>query len=124
MAESTDHPVARGLLALLFIAAGIAHFRKPRFYERMMPTYLPRHRELVLWSGVAEIAGGLGLLIPRLRRTAGRGLVALLWAVFPANLEMLRQAYERGSSPGWRTALWLRLPLQGWLARWVRRAAR
>lgn len=124
MSEQTDHRLARGLLAALFIAAGMAHFKSPRFYERMMPPYLPRHRELVFWSGVAEVLGGVGLLIPRFRRAAGRGLVALLWAVFPANIEMLRQAYERGSSPGWRTALWLRLPLQGWLARQVRRVAR
>ncbi len=63
-------------------------------------------------SGVAEIAGGIGLLVPRFCRAAGLGLGLLLLAVFPANVEMLRQARARGVSPAAEVWLWLRLPLQ------------
>ncbi len=75
-------------LSLAFIAAGANHFVSPDFYLQMMPPYLPAHRELVVLSGVFEILGGLGVLIPRLRSYAGWGLVLLLLAVFPANLHM------------------------------------
>src|SRR5580692_9212259 len=80
--------VARTLLGLLFIAAGVNHFAHPGFYERIVPPPLPSPALLVVISGVAEIAGGLGVLIPATRKAAGIGLVALLIAVFPANVYM------------------------------------
>ena len=98
------------LLALVFIGAGILHFVAPSTYLRIMPPYLPAPLLLVHVSGAAEIAGGLGLLLPATRQVAGWGLVMLLVAVFPANVYML-QAHGAGLSvPMW--ALWLRLPLQ------------
>lgn len=109
----------RGLLSAGFIAAGVLHFLVPEPYRAIVPAYLPAHRALVLVSGAAEIAGGLGLAIPRTRRTAGRGLVLLLVLVFPANLDMALHA-ERHSVPEW--LLWARLPLQVVLIRWVHRA--
>jgi uncharacterized membrane protein len=80
--------IARYAAALLFVGAGVAHFVHPEFYARLVPPALPAPRLLVAVSGVAEIAGGVGLLVPKLRRPAGYGLIALLIAVFPANVYM------------------------------------
>ena len=94
-----------------FVIAGLNHFRRPDFYERMMPGYLPMHRELVFVSGAAEVVLGLLLLIPRTSVPAAWGLIGLLGAVFPANVQMAVHPETFPSlSP---TALWLRLPLQG-----------
>lgn len=72
--------------ALFYIYAGVNHFRQPKFYLRIMPPYIP-NPELVNWlSGLAEIVLGIGLLIPRLTRRAAWGIIALLIAVFPANV--------------------------------------
>jgi len=95
-----------------FVAAGIAHFVKTEVYVSIMPPYLPAHRELVYLSGGLEILGGVGLAIPRLRRWAGFGLIALLLAVFPANIHM---AVSPKEYLNWGLPLWLlyaRLPLQ------------
>jgi uncharacterized membrane protein len=101
----------------LYIAAGIGHFVATRLYVSIMPDYLPAPRELVLISGAAEIAGGLGLLIPATRRAAGWGIVALLIAVFPANLWMAQHPERFPHIPLW--AIWLRLPLQIPLLWWA-----
>ena len=61
---------ALGLTPLVFVVAGVLHFVRPGMYEAIMPDYLPAHRELVYASGVAEIAGGLGVMHPRARRAA------------------------------------------------------
>lgn len=109
----------------LFVLAGALHFVIPESYEAMMPRYLPAHRELVYASGVAEIAGGVGLLHPRTRSLAGWWLIATLVAVFPANVNMALDSdrYAR-HMPGGRPALIARLPLQAALIAWVRAAAR
>src|SRR3954464_15664665 len=73
----------RVLLGLTFVSAGVLHFLRPRVYEAIMPRYLPAHRELVYASGLAEIAGGAGMLHPRTRRPAGWWLIATLVAIFP-----------------------------------------
>lgn len=116
--------VARVLLCLFFVAAGAFHFLTPEFYLPMMPAYLPWHLELIYLSGFFEILGGLGLLSSKTRLAAAFGLIALLVAVFPANLHM---AHNRISPPGFGVSpalLWLRLPLQlifiSW-AWWIRR---
>lgn len=102
---------ARWILALFFIAAGANHFRDPELYLAMMPPWLPQPFAMNVISGVAEILGGFGLLIPQTRRLAGWGLIALLIAIFPANLHVAMQGQMEGLdvSP---TALWLRLPFQ------------
>jgi uncharacterized membrane protein len=109
-------------LSLAFIAAGANHFVSPDFYLQMMPPYLPAHRELVIISGVFEILGGLGVLVPRLRSSAGWGLVLLLLAVFPANLHMAlhpEQFPDIGS-----VALYARLPFQVLFIAWAYWATR
>lgn len=108
---------SRRLLGALFILAGLNHFVQPRFYLRMMPDYLPAHKELVAASGYAEIVLGVLAFFPRLRSLTRWGLLALLVAVFPANLNM---ALHPGRYPRIPPALlWLRLPLQPALMAWV-----
>jgi uncharacterized membrane protein len=107
------------LLAVLFVGAGVLHFLRPETYLRIMPPALPAPRLLVLLSGAAEVAGGLGLLLPATRRWAAWGLLALLLAVFPANIYML-QTHEQLHLPAW--VGWARLPLQPLLMWWVWRA--
>ena len=96
-------------LALLFVGAGALHFIHPETFERIVPPALPAPRLLVLLSGAAEVAGGLGLLLPATRRGAAWGLLALLVAVFPANVYMVGLA-DALHIPAW--VLWARLPLQ------------
>lgn len=115
----TRFEAARTTFGLFFVLAGVLHFIVPGYYEKIVPSYLPAPSALVVLSGVAEIAGGLGLLLARSREAAGVGLMLLLVAVFPANVEMLRLARARGG-PAWAEAvLWLRLPLQVLLVRWA-----
>lgn len=107
-------------LALLFVGAGALHFIKPEIFERIVPPALPAPRLLVLLSGAAEVAGGLGLLRPATRRGAAWSLLALLVAVFPANVYMVGLAGPL-HIPAW--VLWARLPLQPLLMWAVWRAA-
>ena len=110
------------LLSVVFIAAGTLHFLRPETYEQIMPGYLPAHRELVLGSGAAEIAGGVGVAFARTRPAAGIWLIALLVLVFPANVNMAVNS-ERFASIA-PALLWARLPLQGLLIWWALRATR
>jgi uncharacterized membrane protein len=110
--------ISRGLAAVMFIVAGVLHFVFPSMYRKIIPTYLPAPGALVAISGVAEIAGGMGLLVRPLRRAAGWGLIALLVAVFPANIYMAVSPERVGVKlPGWM--LWGRLPLQFVVIGWV-----
>ncbi len=104
--------IVRVLFASLFIVAGVLHFTHTKFYLAIMPPYLPFHRTLVFLSGVFEIIGGIGLLIPRLKRMASYGLMALLLAVFPANIYMATEAVAVNGNHFAPSLLWLRLPLQ------------
>jgi uncharacterized membrane protein len=113
----TSRTVARGFLGVLFIAAGINHFVDPATYLRMMPPYLPFPLALVYLSGVAEVGGGIGVFSTRWRTAAGWALIALLVAVFPANVHMaLHPELFPNITP---MLLWGRLPLQLVLIAWV-----
>jgi len=107
-----------------FVIAGALHFIIPDTYKRIVPPYLPAPEALVYLSGVAEAAGGAGLMLPRSRRWAGRWLVATLVAVFPANLHMALHSERYAKVPGGARALWARLPLQAVLIVWVLDASR
>ncbi len=108
---------ARLLMAALYLVAGSLHFLLTPTYLRIMPSYLPAPRLLVQISGAAEILGGLGLLLPATQTAAAWGLIALLIAVFPANLTMVTDPARFPSVPLW--AAWLRLPLQLPLIYWA-----
>lgn len=108
-------------LAVFWIFAGVMHFVIPKTYEAIMPDYLPAHKELVAASGVAEIAGGLGVLHPKMRPLARWWLVATIAAVFPANVWMV-QEHERFSNIP-LGLLWARLPFQAVFVLWALRAS-
>jgi uncharacterized membrane protein len=116
--DSVWRIAARGFLAVFFVLAGINHFLSPKIYLGMMPPWLPAPEVANVVSGAAEIAGGLGLLLRRFRRMAGWGLIALLVAVFPANLHVALQGHMPGLNVS-PLALWLRLPFQPALIAWV-----
>jgi uncharacterized membrane protein len=105
--------------AVFYIVAGALHFIKPSPYLRIMPAYIPSHAAMVRVSKVFEILGGLGLLVPATRRAAAFGLVALLIAVFPANLYMVMHPAEGGAAAIPPVLRWGRLPLQALLIWWL-----
>ena len=111
------------ILGIVFIVAGVLHFARPAPYVSIVPPWLPDPELLVALSGVAEVLGGAGLLIPRTRRPAAIGLIALLVAVFPANVQMAIDPSGAGRGVP-DPLLWARLPLQPLLAWLVWRAAR
>lgn len=105
------------VLGVFFVLAGAAHFVRPAIYMRIMPPYLPWHRGLVYLSGLCEVVLGVLVLIPRYSVPAAWGLIALLIAVFPANVHMVMN--PRSFSMINPLLLWLRLPLQGVLIAWA-----
>ena len=108
--------VGKWIFAVLFILGGVGHFVATDVYTKIMPPYLPYHGALVLLSGVFEVGLGVMLLIPKTSRLAAWGLIALLVAVFPANVYMFQHP-ERFPLPP--ALLLLRLPLQGVLILWA-----
>ena len=105
------------MIALLFAAAGTAHFVWPSAFVRIVPPYLPVPYALVYVSGAAELLGAVGVLVPGLRGYAGWGLILLSLAVFPANVHMALHPADFERIPAW--ALYLRLPLQFVLIGWI-----
>ncbi|MGB7325344.1 MAG: DoxX family membrane protein [Rubripirellula sp.] len=108
---------SRFVISLLFIAAGVNHFVSPDVYVKIVPAYLPWPLALVYVSGFFEVTGGIGVAVSKLRRAAGWGLIALLVAVFPANVDMVIHADRFPDIPFW--ALVARLPLQCVLIAWI-----
>ena len=93
--------MARILLAVLFVAAGALHFLYPGTYLKIMPPILPAGLVLVYISGVAEMLGGVGLLVPGTRKDAAWALVALLVCVWPANVYMAMRPDLFPGIPAW-----------------------
>lgn len=112
MKLETVRKLTRPLIALSFISVGVSHFLEPELFVHIMPPVLPWHEELVLLSGFFEVLGGVGLLVPRLRRVAAWGLLALLVAVYPANVHMLVNEVYLPDMPQERWILWARMPMQ------------
>jgi uncharacterized membrane protein len=110
-------------LAVMFGVMGVLHFVRPEPFERIVPRQLPRKKELVYASGVAELACAAGLLHPRTRRTAGLLSAGLLAAVFPANVQMALDLNRKGS-PRAKAIGFARLPLQIPLIRAALKASR
>lgn len=119
---STRRSLSLYAMALLYVGAGVLHFVVPATYARIVPPYLPRPELLVYVSGAAELAGGVGLLLPPTRRLAAWGLIALLLAVFPANVYMAQHNAALFQLPAW--VVWGRLPLQLVLIWWAWQFAR
>jgi uncharacterized membrane protein len=106
--------VVRLLLAALFLSAGVLHWRHPEPFLQIMPPWIPYHRACVWVSGVFEVLGGIGLLIPErhIQFLSGWGLTLLLIAVFPANLYMAMANVQIQGLPTAPWVAWARLPLQ------------
>jgi len=115
--------VTRQSCGLLWVFAGTMHFLITRRYAAIMPPYIPARREMVLASGAAEIAGGVLVLTPGLEKPARWWLLAVLVAIFPANVHMALNPDDiKGLPPIPRWLLWARLPFQAAFAAHVIKA--
>ncbi|MFB6084079.1 MAG: DoxX-like family protein [Halorientalis sp.] len=110
-------------MGTVYVTAGVLHFAVPDLFAQIVPPQLPAPTALVYLSGLAEIGLGVGVMVPRTRRVAAWGLVALLLAVFPANVYMatsgvvIRGAPAAIAEPG--LGRWIRLPFQAVLIAWA-----
>lgn len=116
----TSERISIGLLFALMMGAGVMHFVTPQFFVDIVPAALPAPLAIVYISGVFEILGAIGLLVPQTRRFSALGLLALFVAVFPANVNMaVNHITPTGAAPMPEWAAWARLPLQGLLLWWA-----
>jgi uncharacterized membrane protein len=108
------------LMGVFYIVAGVNHFVNPDAYLPMMPPYLPSHGLLIWLSGLAEVVLGIGVLVPTTRSISAWGIIALLIAIFPANLHIaLYNVPVFGAKEGAGIFNWIRLPFQGLLILWA-----
>lgn len=133
MGQSRDHGVMyltrakrplRYVMGLVYVVAGLAHFLAPKAFARAVPPRLPRPVGLVYLSGVAELVLGVGVMFDRTQRPSAWGIIALLAAVFPANVHLARSDTLDDLVPEEyagvvRVAAWLRLPFQPALMAWT-----
>lgn len=120
--ESNGRTIARLLLALAYAAVGVIHLKSPEGFLPIMPDWVPWPREVVLATGLAEIAGAIGLMIPRLRRAAAWGLAAYAVCVFPANIKHAAEAIALGGQVlgwGYHGPRLLAQPVIVWWALWA-----
>ncbi len=119
--------MTRGIVALAMVSVGVMHFTQAEWFAQIVPPFLPAPVWLVWISGVFEILGGIGVLVPRVRALAGWGLVLLYLAVFPANIYMAVAPVAVNGVVPERWLVWARLPLQPvfmWVAWWCTRPPR
>jgi uncharacterized membrane protein len=116
-------PRSTKVLALGFTVSGVVHLVKPEVYEPLMPSWVPAHREVILASGVAELACAAGLAMPATRRLAGWASAALLLGVFPGNVQMAVDA-SKTRNTAFKAAAFGRLPMQLPMIRAALKAAR
>jgi uncharacterized membrane protein len=112
------------VMALFYVGAGISHFTATAFFVEIVPPFLPAPLALVYISGIAEILLGIAVLVPATRRLAAWGIIALLIAVYPANIYMALVNLQLQHAPGWMgqptlLGLWMRLPVQFILMAWA-----
>jgi uncharacterized membrane protein len=111
-------------MALFYVGAGISHFTQNAFFVEIVPPFLPTPWLVVFISGVAEIVLGVAVLVPATRRLAAWGIIALLIAVYPANINMALTNQQLRHAPSWMgqptlLGLWMRLPMQFVLMAWA-----
>jgi uncharacterized membrane protein len=111
------------LMGPAYVVAGVLHFVVPELYVQIIPPVLPAPLALVYLSGLAEIAVGIGVLVPETRRYAAWATIALLLAIFPANVYMATSGVVVAGIPGGgdpsAVVRWGRLPLQAVLILWA-----
>jgi uncharacterized membrane protein len=111
--------VFRSLLGGVMLLSGVLHFAKPEPYVMMMPSYLPAHLALVYISGVAELVLGAAVFVPKLRALAGWGIIALLVAIWPANIWMATEGIQPPGMEMSPTGAWIRVALQPVFMLWA-----
>lgn len=111
------------IVVAMFLGSGTVHLVRPQTFDPLMPAWVPAPRQVILWSGVAELLCAAGLLHPRTRRVAGLASAALLAGVFPGNVQMALDASTTDNT-AYKAATYTRLPLQLPLIRGALRAAR
>jgi uncharacterized membrane protein len=116
-------------MGAFYLLAGVSHFTQPGFFRQIVPSFLPAPDLLVAVSGVAEVMLGALVMVPATRRMAAWGIIALLIAVYPANVYQALYNPTLIDPPAWmgqptQTALWIRLPLQFVLIYWAWRYTR
>lgn len=105
------------LMGVLFVLAGMNHFRKPKLYERIMPPYIPAHNAMVMLSGIAEMILGFMIMNKNSQSEAAWGIILMLVVFIPVHIYMLQNEYAAMKLPKW--VLILRLPLQFGLIYWA-----
>lgn len=105
------------LIGILFVLAGMNHFRKPKIYERIMPPYIPAHSSMVMLSGIAEMILGFMIMNKNTQTAAAWGLIIMLLVFIPVHIFMLQNEKAAMKLPKW--ALIIRLPLQFGLIYWA-----
>ena len=130
MNDASPHPFAGApwAIVIMFATVGVLHFVATRFFEQIMPRWVPAagpigRRSLVLASGACEILGAFGVVYQPTRVAAGWALILLVVAVFPANIEMLLDARRRHAAAWWQALMWARLPIQPLIMLWIYSAA-
>ncbi len=108
--------ISLALMAGFYVFAGISHFRNPKFFLKITPKWVPAPEKVNIIVGVVEIVLGLGLLYPLSRSVAAWGIIALLVAVFPANIYHFQKALTKGKMV---IPTLIRLPIQGLLIWWA-----
>lgn len=118
-------PLSRSARSLVvgFVVSGTVHLLRPQLYEPIMPRWVPRHREVIYGSGVAELVLAAAMVHPRTRRLAGYASAALLVGVFPAHVQMAQDAM-RTSRTGFKAAAFARMPMQVPMIRTALKVAR
>jgi len=111
--------ISRILISLIFIFIGILHFKMTEKFILIVPPIIPYAKEVIYISGIFEVLGGVGILIPKLKRQAAFGLILLLIIVFPANIYMALYNIRLGGILNNSILQWLRLPLQVIFIWWV-----
>lgn len=119
----TPLPTSARVLAVGFVGSGLVHLVRPETFEPLMPSWVPRHREVIHASGVAELLCAAAMVHPRTRRAGGWASAALLVAVFPAHVQMAQDAHRSGDRR-FRAVAYGRMPLQVPMVRAALRAAR
>lgn len=105
------------LMAAMYIFTGVMHFYKPKAYLKITPSYLPKPKQLIFWSGVAEVLLGIGLLIAPLKKWSIYGIVLMLFVFIPVHIYMIQAPKETIGVPKWFSVI--RFPLQFLLIWWA-----
>lgn len=116
---SNNRQTLKGLFAFFMIVAGISHFIIPGIYIKIVPPQLPYPEAIVYISGFFEILGGIGLLVPPTSQAAAWGLLVLIIAVYPANINMAVNHIHIDNIPDGNWFQAIRLPFQFVLIAWA-----